>query len=209
MVRRPNDEGSDMRRHRLVLCGLLAVLTMAALMIAGCGGDGDITTTAPTETTAPAVSTTATPATTASTAAAPTTTAPATGTTAATQPSTPSSSGQSTSDGWKTVATLASDTAPWQDMPGLLISEPFTLKGDARVVLDMPGAGELDGVILGIVQADSFDDPLSLIDAIRDGRSIVLIPSAPPKEVEGLDGTYVLVNTVPTEVPWTVELQTP
>ena len=186
----------------------LTVVLAAALILAACGGDatGDDSTTAPPETTAQAVSTTAAPTT-----EAPTTEAPATDTTAAAQPpATSASAGQPTGDdGWKTVVTLKSDATPWQDVAGLLVSDPFTVKGKARVVLDMPDTGKLDGVILAIVSADQLTDLFSLIDAVRDGTSITLIPAYPVKEIDDLDGTYVLLNSVPAESPWTVELQTP
>ncbi len=188
-----------MSKCRTVLT--LAAVLAAVLIFAACGGDATSNddTTAPPESTAPAVSTTATP----------TTAAPAT--TATTQPpaSPASTAGPASEDGWKTVATLKSDDASWEELPGLLVSDPFTVKGKARVVLDMPGAGELDGVILGIIKADQLGDPLAIIDAIRDGISLVLIPSAPLKEIDSLDGTYVLLNSIPAETPWTVELQTP
>jgi hypothetical protein len=93
-------------------------------------------------------------------------------------------------------------------MTGLLVSDPFTVKGEARVVLDMPDAGKLDGVILSIIPADKLGGLIGLIDAVRDGPAFTLIPAYPVKEVDDLDGEYVLLNSVPAERPWTVELQT-
>lgn len=195
-----------MSKFRTVLT--LAVVLMAALTMAACGGDatGGDNTTAPPETTAQTVSTTAAPTT-----QAPTTEAPVTNTTSAAQPTaTSASAGQPTGDdGWKTVGTLKSDAAPWQDMPGVLVSDPFTVKGKARVVLDMPDTGELDGVILAIIPADQLTGPLTIIDAYREGTEFTLIPAYPVKEVDDLDGTYVMLNHIPAESPWTVELQIP
>ncbi|MBN1630952.1 MAG: hypothetical protein JW990_14410 [Thermoleophilia bacterium] len=169
--------------RRFYITATLAVILTATLVFTACGGentDGGHST-APPETTAQAASTTAAPTTEASTG----------------------------DESWKTVVTLTSDATPWQDMPGLLVSDPFAVKGKVRVVLDMPDAGELDGVLLAIIPADQLGDPITLIDAIRDGTALTLIPAYPEKEVDGLDGTYVLLNSVPTETPWTVELQTP
>lgn len=182
----------------------LAVVLVTALILAACGDDAtssDGTTEAP-ETTGQAVSTTG---------SAGTTEAPATDTTAAAQPpATSAPAGQPTGDdGWKTVVTLKSDDAPWQDMTGLLVSDPFTVKGGARAVLDMPDAGELDGVVLAIIPADQLTDLITITDAIRNGTAFTLIPDYPVKELDDLDGTYVLLNSVPADRPWTVELQTP
>jgi len=187
---------------------ILAVILATTLMLAACGNDatgGDNTTAAP-EAAAQAVSTTAAP-----TMEAPTTDTTVTDTTAAAQPpATSASADQGTGeDGWKTVVALKSDAAPWQDLPGLLVSDPFTVKGEARLVLDMPDAGELDGVLLAIIPADRLTDLITITEAISDGIAITLIPAYPVKEVDDLDGTYVLLNSVPAEIPWTVELQTP
>ena len=77
------------------------------------------------------------------------------------------------------------------------------------MVLDMPDAGELDGVVVVIIKADQLTDSLAIIDVVREGTAMPVIPSAPVKEVDGFDGTYVLVNSVTvTEAPWAPEVQT-
>jgi hypothetical protein len=107
---------------------------------------------------------------------------------------------------WTTVTTLKS-TDP-QELEGLLISEPFTVKGTVRLELDMADGGKLDGVIAAIVPADQAEDPSAILGALSDAPSVTLIPSAPKKDVADLEGTYVLVNSVPTEKAWSVEIKT-
>jgi len=199
-----------MRRLRITVTPAVVLATILILAACGGNGSGNDATTAPAETAAQAETTTAAPTTGAPATAPPMTEPPVTETTAGQSPATSASSSRpAADDGWKTLATLRSDDASWEELPGLLVSDPFTVKGKARVVLDMPDAGDLDGVILAIIPADQLSDPLTIIDAIREGTSLVLIPSAPIKEIEALDGTYVLLNSIPAESPWVVELQTP
>jgi len=111
-------------------------------------------------------------------------------------------------DEWVTVATLSSTDAPWHDMEGLLMSDPFTAAGEAQLVLDMPGGGELDGVIVGIIPADKATSLSALLEAVQEGIVVTLPATLPTRAISGLDGTYVLVNSVPQTVAWSVELQT-
>jgi hypothetical protein len=135
--------------------------------------------------------------------------APATQTSVTQAPATQTSVTQApTGDEWTTIVTLRSTDSPWQGMDGILISEPFTVTGEAQVVLNMPDAGELDGVIVAIIPADKATDVTALIAAIQEGVVLTLIAAAPTKAVSGLDGTYVLVNSVPESKAWSLELQT-
>lgn len=175
---------------RKVWIGLISVAVIAVFMVVGCGGSSSETT----ETTgAPAAS-----ATTAQTSGTPATQAPPTETTAAQAPG---------GDGWVTVGTLRSTDPAWQDMEGIAVSEPFSVSGEARLVLDMPEAGDADGVIVAVVSADQATDPMTLIDAIRDGEVVIILAMDPVKEISGLDGIYVLVNSTPATTAWSVELQ--
>ncbi len=159
----------------------LVALTIVTMTMVGCGGSDD---GIPDATTSSESSTTQ-----ASPTETPTTQAPA-------------------GDDWTTVATLRSTDAPWQDMEGILVSDPFTAAGEAQLVLDMPDAGELDGVIVAIIPADKATDPIALMDAIQEGVVVTLPGVMPTQSVSGLDGTYVLVNSVPEPKAWSVELQT-
>lgn len=186
-----------MRKRYLIV--ILSIFLLAALVLAGCSGSDGA------EETVPATDTTAAPATASSdTTAAPapvSTDTTAGGLTTTTAPAT-------TADGWLTIAKLKSDAAPWQGLEGLLVSESFTVKGDVRVVLDMPGGSELDGVIVAILPEEQATDPMAMLEAIDDAVVTTLIPAAPTKTVSGLDGTYVLVNSVGiTTTAWTVEVQ--
>lgn len=67
-----------------------------------------------------------------------------------------------------------------------MVGDPFTVKGKMRVVLDMPDAGELDGVTLAIIAADQLTDPLTIIGAIRNGTAFILLHYYPVKEVDNL-----------------------
>ncbi len=179
-------------------CLFLAAMLIVALTVVGCGSSDSGTTD---ETQAPETATTQAPAADTSTTQAPTVTtqAPANDT-ATTQ--------AATNEGWSTIATLSSSDAPWQDLAGILVSEPFTVSGEARVVLDMVDTGVPDGVILAVVPADMVTDPSSLLDAVRGATVLTLLPSAPIETVSDLDGTYVMINSVPTSSPWSLELQT-
>ncbi len=89
------------------------------------------------------------------------------------------------------------------------MTEPFTISGEAQLVLDMPDAGELDGVIAALLPANMVtNDPMALIDAIQEGVVVTVPAAIPTQAVSGLDGTYVLVNSVPTSDAWSLELQT-
>lgn len=72
----------------------------------------------------------------------------------------------------------------------------------------MPDAGQLDGVIVAIIPADKATDASALMGAIQDGEVVTLPAAVPTQEVSGLDGTYVLVNSIPTSAAWSLELQT-
>ncbi len=189
---------------------ILACLLIVALPLAGCSGSDSDTAgetassqaqaTDQTTSTAPA-SATAAPGGTDSTAG--------TQTTTATEPPIPPSDSGTSGDGeWITVMTMTSSDEPWQGMDNILVSEPFSASGEARLVLDMPDAGKLDGVIVAVVPADKISDVTSLLDAIQEAAVVTLIPSSPAKTVNDLDGTYRLVNTVPSDTAWTLELQT-
>jgi hypothetical protein len=178
---------------RKVEVGLVVVAVIAVLAMAGCrdsAGETTETTEVPaaTETTVAQAPSTATSA----------TSAPSPETTAAL----PGSGGD-----WTTIATLSSSDEPWQDMDGLYISEPFSVSGEAQLVLDMPDAEELDGVIIAIIPPDKTSDFASLIDAVQSGVVVTIPAVKPVRAVTGLDGEYVLVNSVPASKPWSVELQ--
>lgn len=177
---------------RRVWIGLVAAMIIA-LTIAGCGNSdtGVTVVTAATET-----SSTQAPATETST-----TQAASTETSAAEAP---------TGADWTTLATLHSSDAPWQGMEGILMSEPFTVTGEAQLVLAMQDAGQFDGVIVAIIPADKATDAAALLSAIRDedGVIVTLLASVPPEAVSGLDGTYVIFNSTPASKPWSLELQT-
>ncbi len=108
---------------------------------------------------------------------------------------------------WSTVVTLKS-TDP-SEVEGLLLSEPFTADGTIRLVLDMPGGASTDGVILAIVDADK-TDPLEILGVIADSESATLLaqPEAlASKEISGLKGSFRVLNSVPADKPWSVEVQ--
>jgi len=63
--------------------------------------------------------------------------------------------------------------------------------------------------LTGVRRTQHASTGIAVIDATRDGIALALMPAYPVKEVDDLDGTYVLLNSVPAESPWTVELQTP
>ena len=164
----------------------LVVLTIVVLAVGGCGGpdDGVVGEPSPSET-----SVTQVPATETSVPSAPTTAE------------------------WTTVVTMRSSDSTWQDMDGILVSKPFTATGDVQVVLDMPDTGELDGLIIAIIPADKATDTATLVDLTdaiqQEGTVLTLIPTiAPAKTVSSLDGTYVVVNSVPTSSAWSLDVQT-
>ncbi len=110
-------------------------------------------------------------------------------------------------DAWTTVAILRSSDPTFQDLDNILVSEPFTVSGDVRVVMDMPDGGRVDGVGGVIMAADKATDSKGLLQGIRDGESVILIGAAPTKVVSGLDGTYVFMNAVPAPQAWSLEIQ--
>ena len=107
---------------------------------------------------------------------------------------------------WTTVTTLKSSDP--QKIEGILISEPFEVHGTAKLELDMPDGGRLDGVIGVIIPSDKATDSSTILKAITDGVSVTLMPSAATQEVPDLDGTYVLVDSVPTDKTWSVKIMT-
>ncbi|MHB8868556.1 MAG: hypothetical protein ACYC6T_13170 [Thermoleophilia bacterium] len=177
------------------LCIGLIVVAIVGLTIAGCGSSdtGAAETSPATETSTTQPSSTPSSTTQSSNAETPTTQTPTTA---------------PTDDAWTTIATLRSSDAPWNDMPGILISEPFVVTGEVQVVLDMPDAGDMDGVIAAIVPADKATDVSALLSALGDAAIVTMMPAALTQVVSGLDGTYVLVNSVPSEKEWSLEVQT-
>lgn len=113
----------------------------------------------------------------------------------------------STGDSWKTVTTLRSNDPPWQDTDNIRVSPPFTATGEVRLVLEMPDAEKTDGAIGVIIPADKATDLRTLLGAIRDGVSVVMVAASPVEVVSGLDGTYVFVNAVPAAKAWSLDLQ--
>ena len=177
---------------RRVWIGLVAMMIVTLTMV-GCGGsdDGVTEVTAATETS--------------------TTQAPAAETSTTQAPSTETSVAQAPTGGnWTTIATLRSTDSPWQGMEGIVMSEPFNATGEVQLVLDMPDAGEFDGVIVAIVPADKAADTTALLAAIQDedGVLVTLLAAAPTQAVSGLDGTYVIFNSAPASKPWSLDLQT-
>ncbi|MBU2602551.1 MAG: hypothetical protein KKA32_10345 [Actinobacteria bacterium] len=176
-------------------CIGLTVVAILSLTIVGCGSSDNGAAEKPSATETSTTQSSSTPSSSADT---PTTQTPTTQT-----PTTAPAD-----DTWTTVATLRSSDPPWNDMPGILISEPFAVTGDLQVVLDMPDAGDMDGVIAAIVAADKASDVSALLGALGDAAIVTMMPAAPTQEVSGLDGTYVLVNSVPTAKEWSLDVQT-
>lgn len=108
---------------------------------------------------------------------------------------------------WKTVATLRSSDPPFQEMDNILVSDPFTVSGDVRVVMEMPEAGRVDGVVAMLLPADKATDVSTMLKAIPAGVPVTIIGAAPIQVVPDLEGTYVLVNAVPAPREWTLEIQ--
>jgi len=173
-------------------CAILIALVMFIVTVVGCGDSGSDVTA---ETAAVTASITKTSV---------ADTRTTTGLDSTTSSAPPAAKGE-----WTTIATLRSTDAAWHGLEGILMTEPFTISGEAQLVLDMPDAGELDGVIAAILPADKVtDDPFALIEAIQAGMVVTLPAAMPTKAISGLNGTYVLVNSVPTAGTWSVELQT-
>lgn len=126
-------------------------------------------------------------------------------------PAAPAETPQAPDEGqWQTVGTLSSSDPSMEGYEGLLVSQPFDVSGEAQVVLDMPDAGAVDGVNLAIIRADKASDPMTILGALRDEdtRHVILLASMGSEQVSGLDGTYVLINSTPVTLAWSVELQT-
>ena len=84
------------------------------------------------------------------------------------------------------------------------------MDGDVRLVLDKPDGKCFDGVIVANVEADN-TDPLELHKVIGDSKTVTLVDeskSLQTEEVSGLKGSFRLINSVPTEKAWAVEVQT-
>ncbi len=109
---------------------------------------------------------------------------------------------------WTTVATLTSDDAPWQDIAGIVVSNPFEATGEVQVVMEMPDGGQLEGVIAVIVPAEQAVDHRTLMTGIRQSEPVMLVGAQPARIVTGLEGSFVLVNAVPAAQDWTLTVQT-
>ena len=109
---------------------------------------------------------------------------------------------------WTTVATLTSGDEPWQDIAGILVSKPFEATGEVQVVMEVPDGGQLEGVIAVIVPAEQMADHRTLMTGIRQGESVMLVGAQPTQVVTGLEGSFVLVNAVPSAHDWTLTVQT-
>jgi len=115
---------------------------------------------------------------------------------------------QGTADeGWTTVATLRPSDPLFQELDNLFVSEPFTVVGDVRIVMEMPGAAPADGVIAVILPADKATEVFTILKAMRAGVVVMTIGAAPIQVVPDLEGTYVLVNSVPASREWVLEVQ--
>lgn len=110
-------------------------------------------------------------------------------------------------DEWRTVVTLNSDDPFWGGTDNILMSAPFTASGEVRLVLDMPDAGRLDGVVGMLVPVESATDLRTLHRAAREGDAVLLSALSPSVVVPDVEGDRVFVNTVPAARPWTLEIQ--
>ncbi len=159
---------------RRTFVGLLGVVILAAALL-GCGSPDDGTATE-----SPAATT-------------PTAEASATETPAAESPA---------ADGWTTATTLRSDD-PTNEI-GALVSQEFTVTGEARLVLDVPGGEDTDGLLASVLPAGEE----ITIDLIRESESTPLAVVLPEKTITGLDGSYVVMVTPTTDKAWSLEIQT-
>jgi len=123
------------------------------------------------------------------------------------QPGQDAATPKSDSGEWVTVASLRSDSPPFQDMEGILVSEPFSAKGELRLVLEMPDPGRTDGLLGLIIPAEKATDARAILAAVSDGISVIILGAAPEQIVADLDGTYVFVNSVPASKAWSLEIQ--
>jgi len=120
-------------------------------------------------------------------------------------PATSSTPAEPADDAWTAVTTLRSSDP--QELEGLLISEPFDVAGTVKLTLDMPDGGKLDGVTVVVIPAAKAKSPSSILKALPDAQTATLIPSMPTEEIPDLDGTYVLVNSVPTDKAWAIKIE--
>ena len=111
-------------------------------------------------------------------------------------------------EAWTTVATLTSSDAPWQGIAGILVSKPFEATGEVQVVMAMPDGGQLEGVIAVIVPVEQAADHRTLMAGVRQGESVMLVGAQPAQVVTGLEGSFVLINAVPSAHDWTLAVQT-
>ncbi len=106
-------------------------------------------------------------------------------------------------DAGTTVTTLTSGDEMKFD--GLLVSESFNASGEVTLMLDMPGAGELDGVIGAVLPAESASDPSSMLAALPEAPGFTLLATLQSEEtLTGLEGEYVVYVANPGEKPWTL-----
>lgn len=181
------------RRRKVWLCvAVAAVLTAIGLFVVACGsGDSAVE-----ETVAPATASSEM--------------------TATTESSEMTAATASVDAGdWATLASLRSTDSLWQGMEGLFVSEPFSVSGEARLVLDMIDTGDfVVELLLWIIPADlipAADDPMGWADAIQDkaATKVTMLAAHPTQEVSGLDGSYVLyVDPYEGSPAWSLELQT-
>lgn len=179
---------------RRLLVGLTATM-IAVLMASGCGTGGTAATTA-----------------------APGTETPTAADTSAVTESTPAAPAESTpasDDGsWQTVVTLGSSDPPMEGYEDILVSEPFLASGEAQLVLDMPDADGLAGVMCTVMPAEWATDLTTISSKLTDERTIhaTLVAGDPPQDLGDLDDTYVIIVLPSTGVigdgEWTVQLQT-
>ena len=178
---------------RRFLIGLTATM-ITVLGASGCGNGGPAATTAPPGPETPTAA--ETPAVTESTPAAPTE-----------SPQAP------VEDSWKTVGTLSSSDPSMKGYEDILLSEPFLAIGEAQLVLEMPDAGGVDGVLPVVMPAEWATDPTTILGKLLDERTInvTLAAALPPEPLGNLDDTYVIIvlrSSVIGEGEWTVQLQT-
>lgn len=159
---------------RRTFVGVLGVAILAVALL-GCGSSDEGTATQSPEPTTPAAE------------------SPAAESPAAESPA---------AEDWTTVTTLRSDD-PTNDI-GALVSEEFTVSGEARLVLDMPDGEDAEGVIAAILPAGEE----ITVDLVRESESVPLAVALPPKTLEGLDGSYVVLATPSTDKAWSLEIQT-
>ena len=178
----------------------LTVTMITVLGASGCGNGGTAATTAPpgpeTPTAAGTPTAAETPAVTESTPAAP-----------AESPQAPDE------DSWETVVTLSSSDPSMEGYEDVLVSEPFLAVGEAQLVLDMPDAGGVDGILPMVMPAEWATDLATISSKLLDERTInvTLAAALPPEQLGNLDDTYVIIvlrSSVIGDGEWTIQLQT-